>query len=65
MKTVLLGSAPDFIIIQKVISAFFYGSPFTLRENKKDWTVINYKGDETKLRIIKKGKRYRFEMEMP
>jgi len=64
MKTKLLGSASSLEQLKDGIQKFFYSSNIVLNGNDKDgYTISNSKGVIEGVKVVLKGKRYRFEME--
>jgi len=63
-ETKLLATAPTLDRITDMISKYFMGSTITLIQNSSnpdEYSVNNKKGKLNSFRVIKKGKRYRFE----
>lgn len=58
----LIGSHAELPALLKAISERFYYSPVHAEANGAEWFVVNSKGILEGVRIVKKGKRYRFEM---
>lgn len=61
MTQTLLGSAPTEERIIALISKFYMGATISLHENQTDFDIYNKKGKLSGVRVIKKGKRFRFE----
>ncbi len=62
--TQLLATSPSLDGIQKLISQYLYGSTITLdktSDRPETYSVSTKKGKSNNFRVIKKGKRYRFE----
>lgn len=58
----LLISSPNLEMIQKGIAKFYYSDSITLIQIKeKEWQIYNAEKLITCCKVIKKGKRYRFE----
>jgi len=61
----LVGSDGSLESLIKGISKWFFGSQISLQQiNSKEWDVYNSKGLIEGVRVISKGKRYRFEIEV-
>ena len=61
MKTTLLASAPTLDGIKAVIAKFYYSEKDLLPVAPNEWSVIGKNGVINGMRVILKGKRYRFE----
>ena len=61
MKTTLLGSAATFDGIKSVIAKFYYGEKELISVAPDEWSIIGKNGVLNGMRVILKGKRYRFE----
>ena len=61
MKTTLIGSAPTLDGIKDVIAKFYYGEKELLSLVPNEWQIIGKNGAINGVRVILKGKRYRFE----
>ncbi len=60
----LLATSPSLDGIQKLISQYLYGSTITLdktSDRPETYSVSTKKGKSNNFRVVKKGKRYRFE----
>jgi hypothetical protein len=63
MKTwKLIGSDADLNTLLKAISERFYYSPVYAEVDASGWLIGNSKGIIEGARIVKKGKRFRFEI---
>lgn len=60
----LLGSAPTVEMLLKGVTAYFCGSDIRFEGTIGLFQVHNSKGRIEGFRVIKKGSRYRFEMEV-
>ena len=60
MEYKLLSSAPSESAILDCVNRYFYSTHFTIR----DGIVHNSKGPLDGYRVIQKGKRYRFEVQL-
>lgn len=59
----LLGSSGSLEGIKSVIAKFYMGATVTLTPvSEKEWSVSTGRGLQSKVRVIKKGKRFAFEM---
>ena len=61
MKTTLLGSAATLDGIKAIIAKFYYGEKELLSLSTNEWQIIGKNGVLKGVRVILKGKRYRFE----
>lgn len=61
MKTTLLGSSSTLDGIKTVIAKFYYGEKELLSLVTNEWQIIGKNGAIDGVRVILKGKRYRFE----
>lgn len=61
MKTKLIGSAPTIEMLLKGITEFYCGTDIRLVGTIGLFDVHNSKGKIEGVRVVKKGKRYRFE----
>ena len=61
MKTTLLGSSATLDGIKTVIAKFYYSEKELLSLSANEWSVIGKNGVLKGVRVILKGKRYRFE----
>ena len=61
MKTTLLGSSSTLDGIKTVIAKFYYGEKELLSLSANEWQIIGKNGALNSVRVILKGKRYRFE----
>ena len=61
MKTSLIGSSATFDGIKSVIAKFYYGEKELLSASDNEWQIIGKNGVINDMRVILKGKRYRFE----
>lgn len=61
MKTTLLGSAPTLDGIKAIIAKYYYGEKELLSLVTNEWQIIGKNGAINGVRVILKGKRYRFE----
>lgn len=58
----LLGSDSSLPELLKAISERFYYSPVSVTMHNREGVISNSKGTLDGVRIVKKGKRYRFEL---
>lgn len=59
----LFATAPSLAAIKKSISQFYAGATVTLEPiSDKEWSVSTGRGIQSKVHVVKKGKRFRFEM---
>ena len=61
MKITLLGSSATLDGIKTVIAKFYYGEKELLPVSPNEWQIIGKNGVLKGVRVILKGKRYRFE----
>ena len=61
MKTTLLGSSSTLDGIKSVITKFYYGEKELSPVYANEWQIIGKNGVLNGVRVILKGKRYRFE----
>ena len=61
MKTTLLGSSATFDGIKSVIAKFYYSEKELLSVAPNEWSIIGKNGVIKGVRVVLKGKRYRFE----
>lgn len=62
INTTLLASSPSLDGISNCITSFYFNSPKELIEIEPNiWSVSGKNGTIQNVRVIKKGKRYRFE----
>lgn len=61
MKTTLLGSSATLDGIKSVIAKYYYGEKELLSLATNEWQIIGKNGVLKDMRVILKGKRYRFE----
>lgn len=60
--TKLIGSSPNLETLLKAICERYFYSQVEAREEAGKWFLVNSKGIINGFHIVKKGKRYRFEM---
>lgn len=59
----LLATAGSLAGIKKSIAQFYMGATVTLEQvSDKEWSVSTGRGLQDGVRVVKKGKRFRFEM---
>lgn len=61
MKTTLLGSSSTLDGIKSVIAKFYYGEKELISLVTNEWQIIGKNGTIKGVRVVLKGKRYRFE----
>ena len=61
MKTTLLGSSATLDGIKSVIEKFYYSEKELISVAPNEWQVYGKNGEIKGVRVILKGKRYRFE----
>ena len=61
MKITLLGSAPTLDGIKAIIAKFYYSEKELLSVAPNEWQIYGKNGVLNGMRVILKGKRYRFE----
>lgn len=61
MKTTLLGSSATLDGIKAVISKFYYSEKDLIHVAPNEWSIIGKNGVIKGVRVVLKGKRYRFE----
>lgn len=61
MKTTLLGSAPTLDGIKAIIARYYYGEKELLSLVQNEWQIIGKNGAINGVRVILRGKCYRFE----
>ena len=61
MKTTLLGSSPTLDGIKAAIAKFYYGEKEILSLVTNEWQIVGKNGVKKGVRVVLKGKRYRFE----
>ena len=61
MKTTLLASSPTLDGIKAVIAKFYHSEKELLPVAPNEWKIIGKNGPLKYVRVILKGKRYRFE----
>ena len=61
MKTTLLGSSSTLDGIKAVITKFYYSEKELLSLSANEWKIIGKNGVLKGVRVVLKGKRYRFE----
>ena len=61
MRTTLLGSSSTLEGIKAVIAKFYYSEKELTSLSPNEWSVIGKNGVLKGVRVILKGKRYRFE----
>ena len=61
MKTTLLGSSSTLEGIKAVIAKFYYSEKDLIPVAANEWKIIGKNGPLNGVRVILKGKRYRFE----
>ena len=61
MKTTLLCSSSTLDGIKTVIAKFYYGEKELLPVSPNEWQIICKNGVLNGVRVVLKGKRYRFE----
>ena len=61
MKTTLLGSSATLDGIKAVITKFYYSEKELISLSANEWQIIGKNGVLKGVRVILKGKRYRFE----
>ena len=61
MKTTLLASSPTLDGIKSVIAKFYYYEKDLIPVAPNEWSIIGKNGTIKGVRVVLKGKRYRFE----
>ena len=61
MRTTLLASSPTLDGIKSVIAKFYYSEKELLSLSANEWQIIGKNGALNGVRVVLKGKRYRFE----
>ena len=61
MKTTLLGSSATLDGIKAVIAKFYYSEKDLIPVDPNEWSIIGKNGVIKGVRVVLKGKRYRFE----
>ena len=61
MKTTLLASSPTLDGIKSVIAKFYHSEKELISLSPNEWQIIGRNGVLKYVRVILKGKRYRFE----
>ena len=61
METTLLGSSATLDGIKAIIAKFYYSEKDLIPASPNEWQIIGKNGVINGMRVILKGKRYRFE----